>query len=179
MNVKQQPIPTLKHISELPPGTAFQAFGGFWIITNEHREPGDKQLIVNVLTGETRYEAPLATVIPEYGRFTLEGRQARNGYILGMRVLQSDLLLDDEERAAMESFIKGASKAVMFGDEGAPTVGPRVLEQHEALKDLYQKYVVEYHGENVCDCDPSVGINECAPCKARAALGLKGGSHEV
>jgi len=43
-----------------------------------------------------------------------------------------------------------------------------------ALQGLYDSYVVELHGERTCDCDPSVGINTCAPCEARAALSGKG-----
>lgn len=37
-----------------------------------------------------------------------------------------------------------------------------------ALKNLYEKYVVDMHGEKTCDCDKSVGITTCAPCEARA-----------
>ncbi len=40
----------------------------------------------------------------------------------------------------------------------------------EALEELHNKYVVDLYGANCCDCDPSVGIESCAPCQARAAL---------
>jgi len=41
---------------------------------------------------------------------------------------------------------------------------------YRALKELYEVYVVDMHGERTCDCDPSVGICECAPCNAQAAM---------
>jgi hypothetical protein len=43
-------------------------------------------------------------------------------------------------------------------------------ELKDCLKDLYEKYVVDLHGPNTCDCDPSVGIDGCAPCTARSLL---------
>jgi hypothetical protein len=39
-----------------------------------------------------------------------------------------------------------------------------------ALEVLYQQYVVDMHGENVCDCDPSVDMHTCAPCLARHGI---------
>lgn len=43
-------------------------------------------------------------------------------------------------------------------------------ELRGALTEVYEKYVVEQFGERTCDCDYSVGILDCAPCKARRAL---------
>lgn len=48
----------------------------------------------------------------------------------------------------------------------------------EALAWLYNQYVVDLHGSKTCDCDPSVDINDCAPCRARAVLGLEKGHEE-
>ena len=44
----------------------------------------------------------------------------------------------------------------------------RVAELEAALAAVYAKYVVDLHGERVCDCDTYV--EGCAPCLARAAL---------
>jgi hypothetical protein len=49
-------------------------------------------------------------------------------------------------------------------------VSTREDELLGALRELYEKYVVDMHGERACDCDPSVGLDSCAPCRARAAI---------
>ena len=39
---------------------------------------------------------------------------------------------------------------------------------YEALKKLYEQYVVELHGEKTCDCDTHMPT--CTPCLARAVF---------
>lgn len=41
-----------------------------------------------------------------------------------------------------------------------------------ALERLLREYVDDLHGPRACDCDPSVDFGPCAPCQARAALGM-------
>lgn len=52
--------------------------------------------------------------------------------------------------------------------ESIVTLESRVAQLEAALRPLYQQYVVDMHGENVCDCDTHMPT--CAPCLARAAL---------
>ena len=52
----------------------------------------------------------------------------------------------------------------------------RFNEARELVAELFAKYVTGFHGPRVCDCDASVGLPVCVPCKARAFL--KGGNDE-
>jgi len=49
-----------------------------------------------------------------------------------------------------------------------------VQYQTRVVRKLYDDYVVDVYGDDVCDCDPSAGIDDCTLCQARRLLlGLK------
>jgi hypothetical protein len=75
--------------------------------------------------------------------------------------------IEDRNAQPWEFYLAGKDAAMIENK-----TAQQLITLRAALAHLYQKYVVDLHGEGVCDCDPSVGIDTCAPCEARAALDL-------
>jgi hypothetical protein len=81
----------------------------------------------------------------------------------------TERLRDEATRLSGRSFDRScvdSGIAANLADEAAD----EIERLRAALREIYDKYVVDLHGAGVCDCDPSVGIYTCAPCAARAAL---------
>jgi len=45
-----------------------------------------------------------------------------------------------------------------------------LLQQHRVLADAYHDFIAGQYLPGQCDCDPSVGLDECLVCKIRNLL---------